>query len=69
MRMGIPIEGRSPFLDYRVVELALTLPVTYFIRHGWHKWIVRKALEELLPQEVVWRKQKAGFLLHFSASL
>jgi asparagine synthase (glutamine-hydrolysing) len=61
MRMGIPIEGRSPFLDYRVVELALTLPVTYLIRHGWHKWIVRKAFQELLPQEVVWRKQKAGF--------
>lgn len=61
MRMGIPIEGRSPFLDYRVVELGLTLPVTYLIRHGWHKWIVRKAFEDLLPQEVVWRKQKAGF--------
>ena len=61
MRMGIPIEGRAPFLDYRVVELGLTLPVTYLIRHGWHKWIVRKAFEELLPQEVVWRKQKAGF--------
>ena len=61
LRMGIPIEGRSPFLDYRVVELALTLPVTYLIRHGWQKWIIRKAFEKLLPQEVVWRKQKAGF--------
>ena len=65
MRMGIPIEGRAPFLDYRVVELALTLPVTYLIRHGWHKWIVRKAFQELLPQEVVWRKQKAGFPIPF----
>ena len=61
MRMGIPLEGRSPFLDYRVVELALTLPVTYLIRNGWHKWIVRKAFQELLPKEVVWRKQKSGF--------
>ena len=65
MRMGIPIEGRSPFLDYRVVELALMLPVTYLIRHGWHKWIVRKAFQELLPHEVVWRKQKAGFPIPF----
>jgi len=61
MRMGIPIEGRSPFLDYRMVELAMTLPVSYLIRHGWQKWIIRKAFEKLLPQEVVWRKQKGGF--------
>jgi len=59
--MGIPIEGRSPFLDYRMVELAMTLPVSYLIRHGWQKWIIRKAFEKLLPQEVVWRKQKGGF--------
>ncbi len=65
MRMGIPIEGRSPFLDYRVVELALTLPVSYLIRHGWQKWIIRKAFEELLPQEVVWRKPKVGFPIPF----
>jgi asparagine synthase (glutamine-hydrolysing) len=61
MRMGIPMEGRSPFLDYRVVELGLTLPVSYLIRHGWQKWIIRKAFEELLPQEIVWKKPKAGF--------
>jgi asparagine synthase (glutamine-hydrolysing) len=60
-RMGIPIEGRSPFLDHRVVELALTLPATYLIRHGWHKWILRKAFQNSLPEEVVWRKQKLGF--------
>ena len=65
MRMGIPIEGRSPFLDHRVVELALTLPVSYFIRHGWQKWIIRKAFQDLLPQEVVWRKPKVGFPIPF----
>jgi asparagine synthase (glutamine-hydrolysing) len=59
--MGIPIESREPFLDYRMVELALTLPVTYLIREGWHKWILRKALEDFLPYEVVWRKKKMGF--------
>ncbi len=63
--MGIPSEGRSPFLDYRVVELALTLPVSYLIRHGWQKWIIRKAFQELLPDEVVWRKPKVGFPIPF----
>jgi asparagine synthase (glutamine-hydrolysing) len=59
--MGIPFEARCPFLDYRVVEVATRLPTTYLLRHGWHKWILRKAMEELLPQDVVWRRVKMGF--------
>jgi asparagine synthase (glutamine-hydrolysing) len=59
--MGIPFEARSPFLDYRVVELAACLPTTYLFRHGWHKWILRKAMEDLLPADVVWRPVKMGF--------
>lgn len=59
--MGIPIEARAPFLDFRMVELAFMLPVTYLIRDGWHKWILRKAFEDRLPHDVVWRKQKMGF--------
>jgi asparagine synthase (glutamine-hydrolysing) len=59
--MGIPFEARCPFLDYRVVELATQLPATYLIRDGWHKWILRKAMEPLLPANVVWRRVKMGF--------
>jgi asparagine synthase (glutamine-hydrolysing) len=59
--MGMPIEARCPLLDYRVVELGFRLPVTYLIRDGWRKWILRKAMEDLLPDDVVWRKKKMGF--------
>jgi asparagine synthase (glutamine-hydrolysing) len=59
--MGIPVEVRAPFLDYRVVELAYSLPIPFLIRDGWHKWILRKALEPLLPRSVVWRPRKMGF--------
>ena len=59
--MGLPIEIREPFLDYRVVELAFTLPLEYLERDGWQKWIVRKTLEPYLPPDVVWRKRKMGF--------
>lgn len=59
--MGMPVEPRCPLLDYRVIELAFHLPVTYLIRNGWRKWILRKAMEDLLPQDVVWRKNKMGF--------
>jgi len=59
--MGIPFEARTPFLDYRVVEIATRMPTTYLIRHGWHKWILRKAMEDSLPAAVVWRRVKMGF--------
>lgn len=59
--MGIPLEGRLPFLDYRMIELTFKLPTTYLIRHGWHKWILRKALADILPADVAWRKNKMGF--------
>lgn len=52
-QMGVPIEGRSPYLDYRVVEIAYSLPVSFLVRHGWHKWILRKAIDGRLPQAVV----------------
>jgi len=59
--MGVPFEVRMPFLDYRIVEFAFTLPVTYLVRDGWHKWIVRKAFERDLPASIIWRRRKTGF--------
>ncbi len=63
--MGIPLEVRAPFLDHRVVEFAFRLPTTYLFRDGWHKWILRKALEDVLPADVVWRRRKMGFPFPF----
>lgn len=59
--MGVPVEVRTPFLDHRVVEHAFSLPVTYLIRDGWTKWVLRKAVEDVLPAEVAWRREKKGF--------
>ena len=59
--MGLPIESRNPFLDHRVVELAFQLPLSYLLRNGWHKWILRKSFEGRLPEDVLWRKRKMGF--------
>jgi asparagine synthase (glutamine-hydrolysing) len=63
--MGIPLEVRAPFLDYRVVEFSYRLPITYLFRDGWHKWILRKAVEDILPADIVWRRQKMGFPFPF----
>jgi len=59
--LGVPVELRSPFLDHRLVEFAFRLPETYLIRNGWMKWIVRRAMQDRLPREIVWRRQKMGF--------
>jgi asparagine synthase (glutamine-hydrolysing) len=59
--MGLPIEIREPFLDYRIVEFAFTLPLDYMVRDGWQKWILRKTIEPYLPGEIVWRKRKMGY--------
>jgi len=58
---GIPIEPRTPFLDYRIVEFAFSLPPEYLIHDGWLKWILRVASSNALPSQVVWRKRKMGF--------
>jgi len=59
--MGVPLEVRFPFLDFRVVDFAFTLPLSYLIRNGWMKWVLREAVKEILPSDVVWRKIKMGF--------
>lgn len=67
--MGIPIEVREPLLDYRILEYAFTLPAEYLVRDGWHKWILRKAFEHELPQEIIWRRRKMGFPFPLQAFL
>jgi len=55
------IEGRYPFLDHRLVEFAFSLPENIKIHHGWLKYILRKTFHNLLPHEIIWRKDKQGF--------
>lgn len=55
------IETRLPFLDYRLVELSVSLPLEVKIRNGWTKYILRKAIEDKLSANIVWRKNKFGF--------
>ena len=55
------IETRLPFLDYRLVEAAVSMPTDYKIRDGWTKYVLRKAVQNVLPEDIVWRKNKLGF--------
>ena len=55
------IESRVPFLDYRLVELAMSLPSGYKIRKGTTKYILRKAMKGLVSDRILDRKDKIGF--------
>lgn len=59
--MAFSIEARTPLLDYRLAEFLFKLPFDYKIRNGTTKYILRKAMEGLIPAEILNRKDKKGF--------
>ena len=54
------IEGREPFLDHRLVEFAAKLPVSFKIRNGETKYLLKKLLGRYLP-EALYKLPKRGF--------
>jgi asparagine synthase (glutamine-hydrolysing) len=62
------LEVRSPFLDIELVNFARSLPHTVKLRGGVTKWILKKALEPLLPHHIIHRKKK-GFGMPIGAWL
>lgn len=58
--MAHALETRPPLLDYRLVELAASMPVELKLRHGRGKYIFRKAFAEFLPDSIQ-RRAKQGF--------
>jgi asparagine synthase (glutamine-hydrolysing) len=58
MLMGNSIEGRFPFLDYRVAEFAAALPDTLKVRGLEEKYLLRKAAEPFLPAEISARRKR-----------
>lgn len=59
--MAHAVEARLPFVDYRAVETALSLPDQFKIRDGWTKWLLRQAMSDVLPPSIAWRRDKRGF--------
>jgi asparagine synthase (glutamine-hydrolysing) len=60
MSMAASIESRVPFLDHVLVEFAARLPVRMKLRGVTTKYILRRAMRDLLPPEILSRK-KMGF--------
>ncbi len=60
MSMAASLETRAPLLDVRLVEFAFSLPAEMKIRGHTGKWLLKDALEGLLPRETI-RRRKEGF--------
>jgi len=58
--MYYSVEVRSPFLDYRVVEFARSLPMHFRYEKGRQKKILRDILKEYIPENV-FNQPKKGF--------
>jgi asparagine synthase (glutamine-hydrolysing) len=66
--MANSIESRSPFLDYRLIELAMRIPFKYNIQNGYGKQILRNLAKRYLPFEIS-KLPKKGFGLPYQSWL
>jgi asparagine synthase (glutamine-hydrolysing) len=58
--MANSLEGRSPFLDYRVAEFAARLPMHLKIRGGRSKYLIKRAMQRRIPAAIL-NRRKSGF--------
>jgi len=58
--MSTSIEARVPFLDHKLVEFTMDIPMEWKIKGGETKYLLKKALADLLPDDILYRR-KMGF--------
>lgn len=60
MNMAHSVESRVPYLDTQLVDFSLTIPTTVKVKHPEGKYILKMAMKDILPREVL-TKKKQGF--------
>ena len=61
INMAFGVENRSPFLDYRLMQFAFSIPSKYKVRDGVTKWILKRVAKKFIPKEIADRVDKRGF--------
>ena len=59
--MAHSVESRVPFLDHRLAEFAMRLPLEGKLWDGWNKRVLREAMRNRIPESVRARRAKFGF--------
>jgi asparagine synthase (glutamine-hydrolysing) len=54
-------EVRLPFLSHQLTEFVFSLPEQHILNSGWTKFVLRKSMNDILPESVCWRVDKIGY--------
>lgn len=60
--MAFSIESRVPFMDHRLIEFTMGLPENLVYRRGERKYILRQAFKGVVPDKILQRRDKMGFV-------
>lgn len=60
--MAFSIESRVPFLDHRLVDLSFRMPTEHKVLGGETKRVLRAAMRGIVPDQILDRKDKTGFI-------
>ena len=63
------LEPRYPFFDKRLVEFCYALPTDMKLKSGWSRYVMRIAMENILPEDIQWRPEKANLNVSFKRNL
>jgi len=63
------VEVRFPHYDIRLAEFCLGLPPEQKLWQGWSRMILRRAMNQILPEEIQWRGGKADLFVPFEQTL
>lgn len=63
------IEVRHPYMDRRLIEYCLSMPLRLSFSNGWSRWVMRLAMEGIVPEEIRWRSGKANLARTFDHGL
>jgi asparagine synthase (glutamine-hydrolysing) len=61
VNMAHSIENRSPFLDFRLIQFAFSMPSKYKIKNGITKWALKEVAKKFIPAKIANRIDKRGF--------
>lgn len=59
--MAFSVENRPPIFDHRIVELLASIPPVIKYKGGKPKYLLRRAVQDLIPEKILQRKDKMGF--------
>ena len=68
MSMMASIENRSPFLDVNLKKY-VSYPDNFKVQNGWNKYVLRRSLPRIIPDEIRWRRGKSGMVSSFAQNV